>query len=345
MTIIKTVKSAAVSAPVKVQALTKARLARILGIDQSLILETEVTDSMKMFSCSVPAVHYLDKLVPKSRVALDTEVINKGQRNHIDRSKSAQAAHVQVGNPPPQQASIDVVIRDGKVVNLDGYHRTLYWHNSGKLPFKNIRLTVYVESKADKWEMLDMYEVYDSPKAVRRTDHKVSAAYRLAGILPELTTSKMRLGKGWSALKRLFPGISNNSSVSELARRFEADSELIIFLETLMRQSNEKIQNVELFAFGQAFRDSREHSGRFDKVCTLAYGAATEIALGVAALPRSVSEVAALYDLAGIPHPAIKSSRSGEKALNLYGGALYAALTATLAPVRRKRKTSALKAV
>lgn len=299
--------------------ITKAYLARTLGIDKLDILETPLSDTMKMFSCTVSMERYLKKLVPHARVNSNEEVRNEGQRNHIDRSKTSQIEHITVAAPPPQHAAIDVIIQNGEVVNLDGFHRTLFWHDHPeKIPFKNIRLTVYVETEAHG--LLEMYEVYDSPKAVRRMDHKLSSAYRIAGVLPKLQSVKLRTGKHWSALRRLLK-VSARTSLKNLAACIEESEDLILFLDNLLNVSKDTLQNVELLAFGKAFNASRgmpSKKGTPEELKVRKLGLQVAASMEGLTSPsyRPLPAVAALYDSSALGLPYKRGGQSGEKVLD-----------------------------
>lgn len=300
--------------------ITKAYLARTLGIDKLDILETPLSDTMKMFSCTVSTARYLKKLVPLARVNSNEEVRNEGQRNHIDRSKmSAQVAHIEMVAPPPQHAAIDVIIQNGEVVNLDGFHRTLFWHeNPDRIPFKNIRLTVYVETEAHS--LLEMYEVYDSPKAVRRMDHKLSSAYRIAGVLRKIQSVKLRSGKHWSALRRLL-SVTGRTSLKNLAASIEKSEDLILFLDNLLEASDNTLQNVELLAFGRAFIASRgmpTQKGTPEELNVRKLGLQVAKSMEGLTSPsyRPLPAVAALYSKSTLGLPYKRGSQSGEKVLD-----------------------------
>lgn len=343
----------------------KTAISRILGLKEELILETPLGKSSQftsMYSCTLSMEQYLE-LVPLEKVKDHVE--NEGQRNHVDRSATAQADHVKLDNPPPQQACIDMVLHvepgqgygKGRLVNLDAYHRTLSWHIKGA-PFDNIRLTVFIEQPGDGirtgWGMLDMYDVYDSPKAVRTNNHKLSSAYRIAGFLRDLQSKKIRTGGCWSAIRRVLGVSGTKLPLKTLAVSAEAQADTIRFLDELQCMANDRLENIELVAFGLAYREANAYQRMAISVIAAELCIFLREASPLSKMPAPLAE---LYGKGDVPQPhhgkvkrleqhsylplSSSGSRSGEAVIDVYADKLKTAISAAvIAELTGKRKAA-----
>jgi hypothetical protein len=102
------------------------------------------------------------------------------QRNTEARARTAAQRHLKTFKPP--HAFVDAVVFKGTMYKLNGHTRSFLWEQ-GKLeppPDGKIRVSIVETSKEE--EFLNLYDMYDSQAAVKRSHDSLFGAVQQAGL-------------------------------------------------------------------------------------------------------------------------------------------------------------------